>query len=301
MTVVLRGMYGVGDNLHQRAIVRDLLDLGNTVVLETFYWSMYDDFVRRGLRLRPLGGVPPRIRDTKQGALRCMRGPIDKPVRHTISYNRHSIHAHGSILGAQYASVGIKMPERPDFGLSVPAGWRMAARQWVGNTQGRSLMVYRPSVLNTVWLSRARAPDHASYAELYSSIREKFFVVSVANLGNSGEYIDGPKMPVDLELNHGELGFEELAGLFAEARMVFACPGFAPVLAQAVGTPVAIVYGGNESFATTNIVGAHLAPTLAIEPVNPCACHLKDHACDKYIDLPPAVERLQAFAAQCAS
>jgi len=76
------------------------------------------------------------------------------------------------------------------------------------------------------------------------------------------------------------------------------------VLSQAVGTPTVIVYGGNESFRTTNSVGAHLAPTLAIEPVNPCECHLKNHDCDKTVDETAAIERIQHFVERevlCAS
>lgn len=302
MTIVIRGMYGMGDCIHQRAVIRTLMDTQREpVVLETFYWSMYDDLVRRGLRLRPIAGVKPRIRDEKQAALNRMRGPIERPKRFKLSYTREAIHTNGSILAAMYASVGLKMPERPDFGLSVPSGWRMAARSVLGDTHGRPVMVLRPSVLNNLWRSESRAPDHASFSELYQSVRERFFVVSVANLGDHGEAIDGPTLPADLRLEHGELGFEELAGLFAEARMVFTPAGFAPVLAQMAGTPVAIVYGGNENFSTTNTVGSHLAPTLAIEPINPCACHLKNHACDKTIDMLPALERLERFALQCAS
>jgi ADP-heptose:LPS heptosyltransferase len=102
-------------------------------------------------------------------------------------------------------------------------------------------------------------------------------------------------------LHGGELDFETLAGLFSEAALVFANPGFSPVLAQAVGAPCIIVYGGNESFRTTNSVGAHLAPTLAIEPIKPCECHSRTHDCDKRIDVEAAKVRVREFACRFAS
>jgi len=142
-------------------------------------------------------------------------------------------------------------------------------------------------------------------------VREHYFVVSACNLGDYGERIVGPEMDADLKLHRGELSFEELAGLYAEADLAFTCAGFAPVLAQAVGTRCVIVYGGHEGYRTTNAVGAHLAPTLAIEPINVCECHgghysrgpggvglvkpARDHDCDKTIYLPRALERLRDF------
>jgi len=173
-------------------------------------------------------------------------------------------------------------------------------------------MVYRPLVLNNLFHCEQRLPDVSAYEALYKSIRDQYHVVSVANLGDHGEHIVGPEMPVDIKFHRGELPFEELVGLYAEADLAFTCAGFAPVLAQAVGTRNVIVYGGHEGYRTTNIVGAHLAQTLPIEPNNVCECHgghytrgpggvglvkpEKTHECDKTINLPAALDRLRVFA-----
>jgi ADP-heptose:LPS heptosyltransferase len=263
---------------------------------------MYEDLVPRGLSLRLLGGVKPRIRDRNQAYLSRSEPPRNTVMRR-ITYNRESIKRHGSILAAQFAAAGVRMPERPDFSLPVPYAWRSAALQRVG-VHDRPIMVMRPSVLNDVWLSRARAPEPRTYARLYECLRDMFTVVTVANIGDKGEHFDGDQPRADVRFERGELQFEELAGLFANARLAFTCPGFSPVLSQAVGTPTVIVYGGNESFRTTNSVGAHLAPTLAIEPVNPCECHLKNHDCDKTVDETAAIKRIQHFVERevlCAS
>lgn len=299
-TLVIRGMYGVGDCIHQRAILRDLLDAGDNVVLDTFYYTMYEDLMERGLRLRLIGGVMPRIKDRKQAYLERIGLPIRGAINRRITYDRNSIHRRGSILAAQYACLNMKMPTAPDFSMPVKQEWRDEINGMLP-TSDKPLMVYRPSVLNNVWLSEARSPDPRSYAELYEFIRDEFFVVSVANLGDKGERIDGPEMQADVKFHKGELDFELLTGLFAEADVAFTCPGFAPVLSQAVGTSTIIVYGGNESFATTNSVGAHLAPTLPLEPINPCACHLKEHDCDKTMDIPALLKRLSTFVGKQAA
>jgi hypothetical protein len=317
--IVIRGHLGFGDCIHQRAIMRTWMERGEQVVLETFYAALYRDLREQGLKLMPIQGHDPRVRE--YGRLR--RDPVDIPAdarRYRLAYNADAIRKHGSILGAQYACTGLKMPNQPDFSLPVPEAWKDAAwlklqsaTGWRWPT-GKPLMVYRPTVLNNLFHCEPRLPDIASYAELYKSIRDDYFVVSVANLGDCGEQIVGDEMDADLKFHHGELPFQELVGLYASADLAFTCAGFAPVLAQAVGTPCVIVYGGHEGFGTTNSVGAHLAPTLAIEPINVCECHAghytrgpggvglvkpsKTHECDKTIDMPVAIRRLHSFVEQ---
>lgn len=306
--IVVRGHLGFGDCIHQRAIVRALMSSGEQVVLETFYSSLYRDLRAEGLRIHPIRGHPPRVREQEKMINDHVPVPHDaRRVR--LRYDARSVHAHGSILAAQFACAGLTMPERPDFGMTVPDSWRATARRLRGGST-KPLMVYRPLVLNNLFHCEQRLPDVDVYAALYESVRDRYHVVSAANLGDYGEHIAGPEMPADVRFHRGELSSEELVGLYAEADLVFACAGFAPVLAQAVGTRVAIVYGGHEGLRTTNSVGAHLAPTLAIEPVRVCECHgghytrgpnmelvkpVRDHECDKTVDLPRALDRLHEF------
>lgn len=307
--IIIRGHLGFGDCIHQRAIIRTLMDdMGEQVVLETFYNALYHDFRSRGLKLVPIGSHPPRVRERVPLQRDHFQAPPGTPHR-KLGYSAALVHEHGSILAAQYHCCLMKMPARPDFSLPVPAAWRAMARDRIGNTRGKPVMVYRPTVLNNLFHCEQRLPDFAVYARLYERVRDQYHVVSVCNLGNYGEVIAGPEMDVDVKYHHGELRMEELAGVFAEADLAFTCAGYAPVLAQAVGVPTVIVYGGHEVYASTNIVGAHLAPTLAIEPINPCNCHgghyrhtqrglekpQRTHECDKTTDVELAITRLDNF------
>ncbi|RWF44291.1 MAG: methyltransferase domain-containing protein [Mesorhizobium sp.] len=292
-TLVVRGMYGIGDCIHQRAVVRELMRKNN-VTLQTFYTAMYHDLVAEGLDLHIAERISPRIKDAGNQ-------PDDEPwgrenIR--ISYDPRSTKVNGSLMASQFASARLKMPAQADFSLPVKPEWRAAAKALLAkhNPAGKPVMIYRPITLNKLWECPARSPDAEAYATLYQSIRDRFFVVSVCNLGDNGEYIVGPEQDADLKLHKAEAPFETLAGLFAEALLVFANPGMAPILSQAVGTPVVCVYGGHESYRTTNAVGAHLAPTLAIEPVKPCECFERHHKCDKRIDFEAALPKLIAFA-----
>jgi len=70
----------------------------------------------------------------------------------------------------------------------------------------------------------------------------------------------------------------------------------AKAVAQAVETPSVCVFGGYEN-GTSFSSGARYARHLAIEPITPCQCFKHDHACQKQVDMPLAVARLQAFIA----
>lgn len=295
--LLVRGMWGIGDSIHQRAVVRQLMR-SHDVWLETPYVSAVADLFEQGLHLSHNRRTIGRIREATTPLTKAMLEQVPPADAKLIqlTYTPETIKKYGSILAAQFASAGLEMPERPDFSMPVPEAWRARVRERLPK-HDKPLMVYRPIVLNTGWECPARAPDPKAYGALFQAIRNDFFVVSVASLAKDKEWIVPPHQEVDCAFEHGELDFESLAGLFAEAALVFGNAGFVPVLAQAVGTPNIIVYGGNESFRTTNSVGRHLAPTLAIDIDKPCECHMRTHECNKTITLPPAIERVKDFAA----
>lgn len=291
----MRGMWGTGDQIHTRAALRELMKT-HDVWLESMAFAPFHDLVDRGLKISRIPNHQPRIRETTA----FKETPLPRGASgDLLTYGKDAIHRHGSILAAQFACARLQMPERPDFSLPVPASWLDRARRLIASwpVNGKPLLIYRPIVLNTTWCCPARSPDPVAYAKLFAAIRDRFFVVSLANLAEGKEWIVGEEQKVDVKLHHDELDFETMAALYAEADMVFANPGNATVFAQATGTPSITVFGGHESFRTTNSVGSHLAPTLAIEPVKPCECHDRNHGCDKRIDIEAGSARIEAFVA----
>jgi predicted SAM-dependent methyltransferase len=307
----VRGMYGIGDCIFQRAVLRGIMQTKryDSIILDSYYRDMFWDMEQDGLKINIIKDKG-RIRDSDNRSSPKVNGvpPVHakrKIQQIRLTYDRKSILQHGSILAAMFASANLQMPKQPDFSMPVKpewiARWRLYFKTECHKRNlkvTKPLMVYRPICLNTRWTAIARAPDPKAYDALYQSIRDQFFVVSIADLRKKDgheEWTIGPKPDVDLDLSQGELDFATLCGLFADAKLAFTNPGFAPVLAHAVKTPVIIVYGGNETFATTNSVGRHLSPTLAIDIDKPCPCHQQNHHCDKHITLPPAKNRVLEF------
>lgn len=290
--VYVIGMHGLGDNLHQRAIVRKLIgEDRRKVVLETPWPSLYHDLVGSDLELVSKGS---RLRTQAKNAQReahlfgSTRRQMGERVLRVV-YPPESVRRCGSVLAAMAEQCGVDA-QGVDFRLPVPQDWidallKLLAR-W-GNIN-KPIMFFRPLVERKEWGGcRPRNPDVEAYAALFRSIRDQFFVVSVADLAAGQEWTVGPPLEADIKLHGGELNFEMLAALAATSALVFTSPGFALVLAQAVGTPVAAIFGGYENAASFS-AGAAFTPTLAIEPIQPCQCFSHRHACQKAVDMAQA-------------
>lgn len=297
--VVLDGRFGIGDAIHQRGVLRELMR-DHEVWLHSCHYRVYQDLVEQGLKLifkttRLHAQAKTIARERAQ--FPHSPPPPDKAPRFTLAYNKDLIDQHGSILEAMAGCVGVKV--RPlDFSLPVRPEWVEAfKKRFAWNTHGKPIMVYRPVVLRPEWNGANRNPDTQAYSAIFRAVRDRFFVASVGDFEPAREWIVGPEEDADVKLHQGELTFEDMAALWQEAAICFCNAGFAPVLAQAVGTPSIVVYGGREDYATTQRAGVHLAPTLGIDADQPCACHTERHDCgSKAIALEPAIQRARDFA-----
>jgi|HubBroStandDraft_6_1064221.scaffolds.fasta_scaffold00056_25 predicted O-methyltransferase YrrM len=302
--LLITGHWGIGDNIHQRGPIRELMK-SHEVWLETCHYHIYWDLVEQGLNLIMR---PTRLRAQAKTVERERHlfkfPPLPKNAKHyRFYYNKAEIDQFGSIAEAMYGVCSLPIPERVDFSMPIPEKWVVDAQKWVDkwNTGGRPLMLYRPLVVRREWPATSRNCDPNAYAELYREARDlpPFFVVSLADLKPGVEDIVGGEQFAHIKLHGGELDFQTMAGLFKLSQLVMSPAGFAPVLAQAVGTPSITVYGCSESFSTTERAGQHLAPTLGIDPdtVHNCYSPLGrcGARCQKHITLEPAKAKVQAF------
>jgi hypothetical protein len=286
------GMHGLGDNLHQRAIVRRLMERG-PVFLETPWPSVYHDLVGPRLTLLDKRSFlrTQAKNEARERAAYSREGPPRGTPQHRIWYTHAQIRQHGGFLAAMAANSGMTAAAA-DFRLPIPAEWHARADAWVARWGAKPLMFYRPLVDRTEWDGcKQRNPAPAAYATLARSIRERFFVVSIADLQPGKEWTVGENIEPDATCHAGELEFEVLAALAARS-LVFCSPGFAIILAQAVGAPLVAVFGGHESARLYD----HGDPRQHfVQPRVPCECFNKAHACDKRIDLQAEIPRLRSF------
>jgi len=304
------GMYGIGDCVHQRAVLKSLLP-NYDIWLETCHAWIHLDLIEQYdvklvLRQTRLWGHWQNIAREREQFPGIYRSVSSIPRTNRVIrnwYHKHEIDRYGSILDTMMRVAGLPSSVAPDFTLPVRSEWRDEALRFLemtGYKFDRPLMVYRPVVYRREWPeSKRRNPDWLSYASLYRVARQDFFVVSLAYLGPEEQIVGAVERDVDFTSHDGALSMAGMAALIAEADAVFCCAGNAPVLAQAVGTPSITVYGGRENYDTTQRAGAHLAPTLGIDPIVSCKCHgvMKycPRNCNKTIDIPEASRRIREF------
>jgi len=300
--ILIKGMQGLGDNLHQRALIRQFLE-ERDVWLESCWVAPYHDLIGAGLKVVQRQTVlRTQAKNAAREAGRFHRGgPPPRTQAQQIAYTPRDVNARGSVLAAMCHAAG-RDYDRADFRMPVPAAWRAKASALLVQLRPpRPVMVYRPLVERSEWTGcGSRNPDFGHYAQLFDSIRDQFFVVSIADLEPGKEWLTGQPRVADITLHRGELDFETLAGLTAQAGLVFTSPGFAVILAQAVGTPSVCVYGGYESPRTFE-AGGRYVPYLPIAPIRPCACWRHGHACDKRIDMPAALANIRSFVNDIAA
>ena len=301
--ILLNGMHGLGDGLHERAIVRELMR-SHEVWFKTSWPQMFWDMPQlHTLPLKsPIAWMAKNETRTAAFYGRTQPPPGTRTIGNGyLSRMPKGIKDYGSVLGTMANVCGVPVG---DFRMPIAPAWSAKADAVLDRLRPtKSLMIYRPliAISEANRLSAqakvARNPDVDAYYALISTIRDRYFVISLADVNDGVERLIGPQITADAEFHHGELDFETMAALTASADLAFSSPCFMTVLAQAVGTPLICLFGGfegKESFSA----GARYSPWLPIEPINPCACW--DPACkhDKTIDLPLAHARIEQFIAE---
>lgn len=287
--LVVAGMQGMGDCIHQRAVVRELSKRFE-VWLETSWPLVYWDMPNVHLL------ASNTILRTQQKNVARERGQFETAAPRgaqviRVSSPSRRIMALGSVLAAMSETAGVRVG---DFRLPVRDEWLEKADAVLAKAD-RPVMFFRPLTVRKEWTgAQTRNPRPEHYAALFEAIREQFYVVSVADLVPGAEWIVGDELPADLKLHKGELDAEALFGVVARADLVFTSPGFGTVLGQALGRPGVTVFGGYED-ARSFSVGAAYAPWLPIQPQHPCPCWSHTHACPKDIDVPSAIGKLTEF------
>lgn len=300
----LQGMHGMGDCLHQRAVLRQLMQRYD-VALETSWPAMYHDLMAEGLKVtrRPVG-LRTQTKNAARESEAAKFSPLHPMMRAgmRVSYQGHHVLATPSktILEVMCNATGTEYAQA-DYRLPILPSWNDALDATLGTLPDiagrRPWLVHRPLVARPEWRgSMARNADPASYTTLFERIREKFFVVSVADLEPGKEWLVGPETKADLTFHKGELVFEALAALFKRADLVFTSSGFAAVLGPAVETPTISIVGGYED-PRCHDSGKKFAPYLAIGPERPCSCWTSacPALCDKKINMPFATGLVDGF------
>jgi hypothetical protein len=297
--LVIQGMHGLGDCLHQRAVVKHYLELGRTVFLETSWPSVYHDYVetgqlrlvKRNVALRTQTKNAVREHDKFHTAVAPMNGEVIRVMYHGTEVMKTNsktvLEAMCNVTGTPYESA--------DFRLPVPDEWAEGVE--LPGYNGKPILLYRPLVARPEWKGSIRRNAHPPhYAHVMRFLRRHYFVISVADLEPGREWLVGPQLRADLKFHEGQLTFEQIAALTKAASLVVTSSGFAAILGPAVGTPTLSIIGGYED-GRAHDSGMRFAPYLAIEPEQPCRCWSSACAqpCTRKLNMSKASLAIQNF------
>lgn len=265
--MLINGMYGLGDNIFQRAFVREIKE---RVYLRTCWPQLYSDLSN----VYPVAGST-RLRTQKKNMSRISANIWHQapalPAK-KIGYGNAAFKK-GSILDAMGKCFGVnpRVFDMPHF---------------EGPDIQKPYAVIRPVTVRKEWLNIARNPLPC-YVSVASEILmdHGYTVVSVADIHGSLEWAD--ELPrCDIAYNHGELPFEPLMGLIQDAAVVVGGVGWIVPAAIAAGVPLITILGGQGGHnAPEKITGTpmDLDKTSWIYPDNYCRCTKMTHLCDKVI------------------
>lgn len=268
---LFEGMYGLGDNIYQRAFLRYYPG----AYLRTPWPELYSDLDIRCIRsettLRtqhknemltdyPFYPVP---RDARR--IRVHYGPRDLRRGGIVDAFRHQFSVSGPLR--------FDLPHFDACHSAIPTGRRIA--------------IIRPATLRTEWASGSRNPEPQYLRQAAQILRRAgYFVVSVADTEPGVEWISGAAPAADLRLHHGELNIRQLCALYEQAACVVSPVGFSLPMAVGYNIPLFVVAGGCGGHNAPDIVTSPEMSTEKIRwamPEHYCRCTDAGHDCDKTI------------------
>lgn len=263
----IQGMLGLGDNVYQRAFVKNLQ---KPVYLETSWPQFYADipgieFIRPDTRLRTqnknVERMPPSVWSNRQ---KYQMGANSMRIFYGL---------HGIMEGMRRCfRVEPAVIDLPDFGSSLVEG---------------KYAVIRPVTIRKEWQNEARAPKPEYIAEAMQILRDEgYTLVSVADLEEGKEWMLGDYPSADIEFHKGELVVEQLMALCAHSALMVGGVGWIVPVGVAYNVPTWVIGGGHGAFNAPDLVlPKHQKHKVSFAlPEKYCRCREHFHKCNKVIN-----------------
>lgn len=272
--VLVKTMRGLGDSVYQRPFIRTLA-LDHDVWLRTPWPELFEDV--------------PHVRFVLYSE--HLRTQAKNLVR-----NRHKRgwHRHTSGMRVIRTCYGISNPYQgilPDMAtvFGVPFDPRLFDLPVSGPSpvqSSRPIALVRPVTVRNEWANPARNCLPAYIHEAIGILRERFHVVSVADVVEGGEWFDGEPPAADQVFHRGELVFPQLLALLHHAAVVVGPVGWIAPAAAAAKRPLVLIAGGQGAWNAPELIYHTTVDTSRVRWLMPdqyCRCCIPDHACAKTI------------------
>lgn len=287
---LLHGMWGLGDNIFQRAIVRNLLKREQTLYLETPWPELYEDlpiagFVLADRRLRTqLKNV------SRQPASRWRKFPGGKEYRNSYGpYLERS-----NILRGMESTLGI--PSDPLL-LDLPVFNDLEI------VSHRPIALIRPVTVRSEWRNEARNPLPEYVNAIADRLYETHHVVVVADVVAGQEWLVGSPPRSHQSFLSGQLNVRQLMTLIQRSDILVGGVGWIVPASIAAKVKCFCILGGQ---------GGHNAPARVTDPrldLSKLGFAIPEnfHTCTKMMctqcdkTIPNLMEQYERWMRQCSS
>lgn len=274
-TILAMGMQGLGDNIYQRAVIRERAASGDRIYLETPWPQFYYD-IPNILPVKPNTRLRTQAKNTTRSDLLWNSRPRTSPSVRQI--RPHYVGSTGTMLQGlcdawkvSAAALTFDLPKA----MIQPVDLRTP------------YVIVRPATVREEWRADSRnpLPEYLDLAAQAAAIAG-YTVISIADLVPNVEWALEP-LPFAHETYHnGEFNVEELMSMTAGAAGLIGGVGWIAPAAVALQRPTFLIYGG---------WGVHNGParifdkrldTRCVTNVIPdrfCMCTSRAHNCDKRI------------------
>ena len=171
------------------------------------------------------------------------------------------------------------VPFRPDLFTLPPAG-KCPVKT------GKPIAVIRPVTVRNEWANPARNCRVEYISQAAAILRERFHVVSVADVVEHGEWFDGNPPTADEHYHRGELRIANLMSLIQHASVVVGSVGWIAPMSVAAKRPLILIAGGQGAWNAPDVIFHRSLDTSQVRwllPDNYCRCAPANHDCDKTI------------------
>jgi hypothetical protein len=262
--VFYAGMQGLGDNIYQRAALREAPGEHD---LLTPWPQLYSDLPRIRC-VRPDTRLRTQVKNASRPDL-CW-SPAPRTPLQPVNYSNPS----GTMLQGLCRAFGVT-PARITF--DAPAFSQPPREPYI---------VVRPATIRTEWRADGRNPRPEYLQRAVEALRCRYRVVSVADLQPGQEWALDPLPYADQRYHAGELQLEQLLALVAGAVAVVGGVGWLVPAAVAYRVPMLLLYGGWGAVNGPQRIFDARIDTSLVQQVLPdrfCLCCDRGHPCDKTI------------------
>jgi hypothetical protein len=243
------GMQGLGDNIYQRAFIKQLTRQA-IVTLETAWPELYADL--------PIGFVNPntRLRTQAKNARQAKVRWLPRPPRPAYTIRNSYVKAFQekrSIINGMEDSFGLRLN---------PVDFDLPALPSSPVQTDKPIAFVRPVTLRREWLNLARNPLPEYIAALVEALRPTHHIAVVADIMPPEETALGPLPRGHSNFIRGELSAMNMLALLSVSDIIIGGVGFIVPASLALKRDCFVVLGGN---------GGHASPQLILDPRLDCS------------------------------